>query len=182
MSSDAYFDFITDKRQWDVVIDIHNHLPSVKQKLLNDFWMRVTENLESIFSDRKCFVERSDDLFDKNSVLAVRHEDWSDVFKVGFGQLAGHVWVGVYCNDIREDSYNILADQLRVKLQNSRRDSTAWPSWYHLGEDFTNVSSFKRILPSCQESAAADYAKRLQEIVVKSEPILTQYLATWGCP
>ncbi len=176
MSSDAYFDFITDKKQWDVVIDIHNHLPSVKQKLLNVFWGKVTENVESIFSDRKWVVEKSDDLFGKISGLAVRHEEWSDVFKVGFGQLDGHVWIGVYCNDIPGESYNILADQLRIKMPKSRRDSTGWPSWYHLGEDFTDVSSLKRILPNCQELAAADYAKKLQEIVVKSEPILTQYV------
>lgn len=175
MSTDAYFDFITDKKQWDVVIDIHNHLPSVKQKLLNGFWGKVTENVESFFSDRKWVVERSDDLYGKNSGLAVRHEEWSDVFKVGFGQLDGHVWVGVYCKDITGDSYNTLADQLRMKMPKNRRDSTAWPSWYYLGDDFTDVASFKRILPNCQESAAAEYAKKLQEIVVKSEPILTQY-------
>lgn len=176
MSSDAYFDFITDKKQWDVIIDIHNHLPSIKQKLLSCFWGKVEENLKSIFSDRKWFVERRDDLFGKTSGLAVRHEDWRDVFKVGFGQLDGHVWVGVYCNEIPGDSYNMLADQLRMKMPKNRRDPTAWPSWYFLSEDFDDVSSFKQILPSGQELTAEEYAKKLQEIVVKSEPILTQYV------
>lgn len=176
MSADAYFDFLTDPKQWEVVIDIHNHLPSVKQKLLDGFWGKVAENVESIYSDRKWSVERSDDLFGKHSGLAVWHEEWRDVFKVGFGRLDGHVWVGVYCKDIPGDSYNMLADQLRMKMPKSRRDSTAWPSWYHPGEDFADVSSFKRILPPYQEMTAAEYAKKLQEIVDKSETILTQYV------
>ena len=180
------FQFITKEENFETAFEIYQKMPAIKNKLIENFWKSVMNNLTSKIMNTDFKAKISSNVFETYSKCYLFLDGLGD-FRIQYEKLYDKVYLGLWVWDGSEverrlskekDIYNILRSD---KILNGWSQNKWWWAWKYTTYDFNAYETLKKTLlgspdlDSFAEEVAADLFNLAVEFVDLLRKITTEY-------
>jgi hypothetical protein len=164
---DEILNYLTKKGNFLSAHEIYQTYPEVKKKLIEQFWMHVKENLESLYENQDFKIELSENIFDTYSSLSIYKSSIPN-FAIVFEVLHGETYYGLWINPEDKTLDRIMIDTYCEKIEalRSMKKNQWWLGYKSIGANFNSIETLKKILPENRMVYAEELAKMMFDLFV----------------
>lgn len=170
------YEFITQPDNWQVAREVYEKMDYVKGQLVEEFWAEVKKAIKYRVDLKEWKIGMSEDIYENYSKLRISHISWNNLFDIAFQELEDVTFLGVYrdfeSKKVPDDLHQQIGMNLKTVDNRLINPDDWWTGYFFTGDNFSQLSSLDKILPSNRKSYIDKYSTMLLELKDKAKPII----------
>lgn len=180
---DEIFKYLTSKDNFTSAFEVYQLFPDVRNRLIEQLWLKVKENLVQLTKETAWDVDISDNIFETYSYLGLFQQNKS--LWVLIEQIHKTPYYGLWLEDnnlLDRDQLNKYVEE-NIKNENhlyTIKTKGDWIGWNNMDINYESLETLRKLLPENYEIFAEEiatmifeFAEELKEDITKMEKMTT---------
>lgn len=161
--NDELYKLVTKPENWEIAKKISDNMTDFGNRLINEFWGKIGENIKKKFNSEDWEVS----IVDANNNV-IRNRQWDVSFSVEFGVETGKgaaTYLGWHWKNYKEDLQ--LFDKLKKVDSQITKQAVEYPGFFYI--DDGPWSSLEQILPSNRQILVEKYSSMIIKFIENTD-------------
>jgi len=181
---EEFYKFVVDPENFDAICDMVDNFADVREKLIYDFWTDVKIRCEELLTSNrgwKVYISEFDGpdpeitLYREEFYTKDTHEECEFSISIGASSSVGIYGLWFCPEPIIFNKDKLLKIAKENKIIGWKYGSN-FPYYKYFPEDFSELSSLKKIHPNNRNSLVQQYANDLMDAIKDLEPFINKHI------